>query len=145
MPGHPPPYLKIKLNGKLLRPEPHIKYLGMYIDSCLNFSYQAVNTLKKLNRGNGMLSKARHYVNEDILCNLYHSLCASHLLYGAQIWGQSRNSHTEKLFKAQDKALRIISFADFHAPPDPLYSHFKILKLEDKIKILKCDFCQTML
>ena len=145
MPGYPPPYIKIKLNGKVLRPVPHIKYLGIYIDACLNFSYQTLNTLKKLNRANGMLSKARHYVDKNVIKNLYHSLFASHLLYGAQIWGQSKNTHTKRLFTAQNKALRIISFSDFRASQNPLYSNLEIIKLSDAIKTMNVIFVKKCL
>ena len=32
---HSPPNLKIKMNGKLLHPSDHIKYLGIYLDETL--------------------------------------------------------------------------------------------------------------
>ena len=144
MPGHPPPKLKIKLNGKLLRPSPYIKYLRIFIDAYLIFSHNTTVVLKKLNRTRGMLSKVRHYVNETIIINLYHSLFSSRLLYGAQVWGQSRNCHTEKLFTAQKKALRTISFADIQAHSTPLFLKFKILKLEDTIKVMNIIFSKTV-
>lgn len=145
MPGYPPPKLKIKLNGKLLLASPYIKYLGLYIDANLNFSHNTSVILKKLNRSRGMLSKVRHYVDETIIQNLYHSLFSSHLLYGAQVWGQSRNCHTEKLFTAQKKVIRTINFADVRAHSTPLFFNSKILKLEDTIKIMNIIFVKNCL
>ena len=54
--------LKIKINGKLLQPSNVVKYLGIYIDSHLNWNHQTNITLSKLSRAVGMLSKIRHYV-----------------------------------------------------------------------------------
>ena len=34
-----PPNLKFKMNGKLLYPSEHIKYLGIYLDATLNESF----------------------------------------------------------------------------------------------------------
>ena len=38
-----------------------------------------------------------------------------------------------KIFKLQDRALRIISFSDFRSDPNPIYRNFKILNLHDQI------------
>ena len=62
------------------------------------------------------------------------------MIYGSQVWGQSRTTHTEKIFKLQNRAMRIISFADFRAEENPLYAKNSVLKLEDQIKLQNCLF-----
>ena len=57
------------------------------------------------------------------------------MIYGSQTWGQSIDTHTEKVFKLQNRAIRTITFSDFHADPDPIYKFLKILKLEDLITL----------
>ena len=57
-----------------------------------------------------------------------------------QIWGQSNNIFTKKVFKLQNRAMRILSFADFYANSDPLYKFFNILKLNDIIALQNCIF-----
>ena len=66
----------------------------------------------------------------------------SHLVYGCQIWGQRNNIFTKKVLKLQDRALRILYFADFHANADPVYKMFNILKLNDIIALQNCIFVQ---
>ena len=58
----PPPVLNIKLHGKRLRPSKFVKYLGIYVDEFLSGETHCEELVKKLNRGNGMLAKARHFV-----------------------------------------------------------------------------------
>ena len=58
------------------------------------------------------------------------------MIYGSQIWGQTINIHTQKVFKLQNKAMRIIQFADFRANSNPIYKANKILKLQDNIELI---------
>ena len=87
-----------------------------------------------------MLSKIRHYVPTSELRSIYYAIFSSHMTYGSQVWGQAITTHTEKIFKLQNRALRIIDFADFRADVDPIYAKNLILKLEDQIKFQNCLF-----
>ena len=140
-PGHKPNYdFRIKMNGHRVRPSDYIKYLGIYLDSTLSGHSHCEILTKKLKRANGMLSKIRHYVPTSELRSIYHAIFSSHMIYGSQVWGQSITTHTEKIFKLQNRALRIIDFADFRADVDPIYAKNSILKLEDQVKLQNCLF-----
>ena len=127
--------LKIKINGKKLIPASFVKYLGIYLDPHLNWSVQADSLSVKLSRATGMLSKIRHYVSDTTLRNIYFGIFSSLLTYGSQIWGQSCNKHVSRLQRIQNKALRIINFANFRDPCTPLYHKSEILKISDQLKI----------
>ena len=47
--------IKVKINGKKLIPVNHIKYLGLYIDSHLDWSFHTNILSTKLSRALGML------------------------------------------------------------------------------------------
>ena len=79
------------------------------------------------------------------LLSIYHAIFSSHLGYRCQICGQSINIFTQKVFKLQNRAMRILSFADFCANADPLYKMFNILKLNDMISLQNCLFIQDFL
>ena len=85
-----------------------------------------------------MLSKIRHYTSADQLKSIYHSIFASHMTYGCQIWGHSpTNTYINKINVFQNNALRLITFAsDFRDHVTPLYIELKLLKIKDLI-ILK--------
>ena len=144
-PGAKAPVLKIKMNGHRIFPSVSIKYLGMHLDEFLNGSFHANILSKKLKRANGMLCKARHYVQKDDLRTLYFAIFSSHLIYASQIWGQVTNTFNRKIFKLQNRALRIISFSDFGAKTNPLYSNLNILKLRDQIVLQNCLFIHDAL
>ena len=128
--------LKIKINGKRIYPSSHVKYLGIFIDSHLNWSFHSDALASRLSRANGMLLKIRHYVSKNTLRSIYFGIFSSLISYGAQIWGQRLNKHIHRLEKLQNKAIRIINFANFRAPVTPLYLKSKILKLSDNIKLM---------
>ena len=128
--------LKIKINGKMLYPSSHIKYLGIFIDSHLNWSFHCDALASRLSRANGMLSKIRHYVPKTSLRSIYFGIFSSLLSYGAEIWSQRNNKYIQKLGNLQNNAVRILNFANFRASVTPLYLKSKILKLSDNVTLM---------
>ena len=126
---------KIMIDGKKLIPSKFVKYLGILIDCNLNWSYHIDVLATKLSRANGMLSKIRHYVSGDTLRSIYFGIFHSLLTYGSQIWGQIRNRHFHRLQTLQNKAIRIINFANYRATVNPLYKNSNILNLTDTINL----------
>ena len=119
-------------------------YVGVLLDSHLEWKYHVNDLSAKLSRAVGMLAKIRHYVSTDTLNMIYHGICSSLLQYGSQIWGQS-NSVISKMEKLQNRALRIINFEGFRASSDPLYIKSKILKFADNIKLSNFLFAHACL
>ena len=69
-----------------------IKYLGIMIDSHLNWKSQASYISKTIKRTIGNLSKIRHFVNLKTITNLCHSLIYPCLIYGNTAWGNTYKS-----------------------------------------------------
>ena len=59
--------LKIKLCRKRLYPTESVKYLGVRIDTNLNWKYHVNNFSIKLNRANALLFKVRKFFSLKIL------------------------------------------------------------------------------
>ena len=136
----PVPTLSIKLHGKTLVPTKFVKYLGIYLDEFLSGESQCTELIKKLNRANGMLAKARHYVPDLELKNIYHAIFSSHTLYGSQIWSAKLISVTDKITRLQKAAMRIMTFSEFRAHSEPLFKKLEILKFSDSIAVNNCSF-----
>ena len=119
---------RIKMNGKRLHPSKYVKYLGVLIDSHLNFSFH-INSIAT------MLAKIRHYVTKDTLHSIYFGIFSSILTYGSQICGQIKSKHFNRLVTLQNKAVKVLNFANFRDTVSPLYKTSKILKLSDSIRL----------
>ena len=118
--------VKIKLNGKRLYQSTHIKYLGILLDEYLSRKPHINELIKKLNRSNCMLSKIRHFVNNNAIRSLYFSLFSSHINYCCQVWGQSGNYHLNRILSVQRSALRIINFKPFRSDVSSLFRTLNI-------------------
>ena len=131
--------MKIKLNGKRLYPTDSVKYLGVKIDSKLNWETHVNATATKLKRANAMLYQVRDFVNANILKSTYYALFETHINYACIIWGQNIST-INRLYILQKKALRIINFKEGNAPSSPLFHYSKVIRTVDKVKIVNCLF-----
>ena len=106
--------MKIKLNGKILYPTDSVKYLGVRIDSKLNWESRVNDTATKLEQANAMLNRVRDFVSANILKSIYSALLESFINYTFIIWGQNINT-INRLHILQKSALRIINFKERNA------------------------------
>ena len=135
-PNKPMTYdLKLILDGRRLYPSKYVKYLGILIDPYLTWNYYIKSIAPKLARAAGMLAKLRHFVPQKSLRNIYFGIFGSIMNYGSQVWGQFMNEHVLRVIKLQDKAIRIINFAQPDEPCSKLYQKSQILKFQDNINI----------
>ena len=127
--------LNFRLSGQKIESKRCTKYLGVIIDEHLSFN-EYMNTLKqKLNTANGILVKLRYYVTADVLKTICYAFFDSHIKYTCHIWGQVQNKTFDMIQRAQNKALRIISFKQFLEPFEPLYNQLKINSLKNNITL----------
>ena len=135
---------KIKLNGCKLYTSTEIKYLGILLDEHVTWGPQISKVNATLIRANKLLSKARYYLPQNLLLQLYYGQFYSKMSYGCQLWGENLNdsSQTSKL---QRKAIRIITFSDFRAETSPIFKELKILKLTDLIEMNNVLFVHNAL
>ena len=110
-----------RLSGQKIETKRCTKCLGVIIDEYLSFN-EYMNTLKQtLNKANGILAKLKYYVIADVLKTIYYAFFDSHMKYACHIWEQVQSKTFDMIQRAQNKALRIISFKQFKEPTEPLY------------------------
>ena len=119
------------MDGKKLPPSKQIKYLGIFIDENLSWKYHINQLSTKLSRANGMLSKIRHFATPSLLKSIYHAIFASHMRYGCIVWGQNGSPLRSKICNLQNKALRLMCFADIFDKTKPLFVKMDLLQFTD--------------
>ena len=126
--------LKLKLHGKRLYPTKSVKYLGVKIDTNLNWEYHVNDLSIKLNGANVLPFKMRKSVSLKILRSTYFSIFDSHLSYYCLVWAQNCNCSTiQQIIILQIKVVRIINFEPRNSRTSPLFKQSPILKFWDKI------------
>ena len=84
--------ITLKLDKKALSQKDHIKYLGVIVDSHLNWKYHILSVSKKISRSIGVMYRIRKYLKLHVLKSIYYSLVYSHIVYAIQVWGSANES-----------------------------------------------------
>ena len=135
--------INISLNACTIKNSECVKYLGILVDSKLNFR-DHINVLQnKLLRAVGIMSKLRYSMVSNILKRLYFVFFHSHLLYRLIIWSATFKSYLDSLKKLQNRAIRIITNADRFENRSLLFRNLKILQLDDLIKLEAAKFMNS--
>ena len=123
--------IRIRLGWKTITQLNHVKYLGILIDSTLNWKPHVSELSKKLARNCRIFYKIRHFVKAETLKLLYNSLFHSFLSYGITARGLTHPPITNPLYKLQKKIIHAICFEDKYDHTTPLFHRLKTLKLYD--------------
>ena len=87
-----PPNLKanfenfnVNINNVSVTANEYVKYLGVLIDSKLNYNFHVKAVELKLSRAVGIIAKLKSFLPRNVLWQLYHALVHPHLLYGLSL------------------------------------------------------------
>lgn len=89
------------------------KFLGLTIDSNLNFKLHVDNICKRIGRNIGIIYRIRSFVNSNVILCLYFSLIYPFLSYVVPAWGNSNSFNRDRISRLQRRVLRLL--------PDELY------------------------
>ena len=130
----------VKLDDIFIKAENCVKYLGILIDSNLNFRFHLEEIENKISKSLGILYKLKLILPQNALLKLYYSMVHSHLLYGLVVWGSTFPSYLKKLNSIQNKAVKLIGGGNYLDRVTPYYSKLNILKLPDLYKLETVKF-----
>ena len=111
------------------------KFLGIIIDSKLNWKPHVKHIKSKLSKTMAILYKTRHFLNNNSLFTLYCSLMLPYITNCVEVWGNTYKTITKPIYMIQKKAIRIINQTDYLAATNPLFICRNSLKLEDIVKL----------
>ena len=123
--------ISIYFNNSTIKINEAVKYLGITIGNKLNFEEHINALATKISRSLGVLGKLRHVLPKSGLRNLYYSVIHPHLLYKITVWGNAFDKRLKRLTTLQNKAVKLISVAQWHDHVTPSYLNVQILKLND--------------
>ena len=93
----PSPDIKIQFLNTSISANDQIKYLGITIDTRLNFEEHIGIVAKKISRSLSVMYKLRDVLPPKALLVLYYSMIHRHLLYGITIWGNTYKKYLKRL------------------------------------------------
>jgi len=111
------------------------KFLGIVINSSLDWTDHIRLINRKVSKTLGILRYLKNKLPESILRSLYYTLVNPYYDYGNIIWAVKNTVVLQKLFLSQKKAVRIITNSSWCAHTEPLFHKLGILKLEELHKL----------
>ena len=109
----------------------NIKYLGIKIDSKLNFKTHKFKVQSKISKGVRILYKLNKLLPTRTLITLYYALIFLHLMYGIIIWGSTYSSYLTSLQTLQNKTIRAITKLKSKDRVTSIYKQYNLLKTND--------------
>ena len=123
--------LSLSIDGSIIDTIKCTTFLGVKIDNALSFTEHISHTCKKVSKSIGIIHKASKLVNRPTLLTLYNSLLLPYFTYCNIIWGKAAKQHTDRLFRLQKKAIRIICNRPPLTHTLPLFAECSLLTLDD--------------
>lgn len=113
-----------------------IKYLGVLLDSQLNWIPQIESVAARTRKLIWIFKNLRHVADFNLLKTVYFALGQSALSYCVSVWGGAYKSHLIKAERAQRSVLKVMTFKPFRYPTTSLYSECSLLSIR-KLFILQ--------
>ena len=98
--------INISIAGVRIKQSEQERFLGVIIDSKLNWTQHIKHLTTKVSRNAGILYKLKGLVPNSALKMIYNSFVQSHLHYCSTVWGLQSKNALSALFSAQKKAIR---------------------------------------
>ena len=107
------------------------KFLGLTIDSNLNWNEHIQHIISVISKNIGVLYKLKYFLNEKSLFTLYNALILPHIMYCNIVWANCSITKMQQILLLQKKALRICTYSNYLANSNPIFYHLKTLKVND--------------
>ncbi|KAG8237754.1 hypothetical protein J437_LFUL014297, partial [Ladona fulva] len=96
------------------------KFLGINLSSNISWELHIDALSVKLSTTCYIFRQLRYSVSRDILLTVYYGYFYPHITYGLLLWGSS--PHSNKIFKMQKRAVRIIAWKPHDSPSKPMFN-----------------------
>ena len=134
------PDIELKIGTDRINRVYNTKFLGVYIDSKLNWNKHLQYCSNKLSSGLYAIKNVKHLLPIKPLKSLYYTLIHPYLNYGTILWGSAAKSNFKKLQTLQNKAIRNITNSKYNASTLPLYQLTRIIPLDELYKVHLAKF-----
>ena len=125
-----------KINNTNIEKVEEFNFLGLTLDTNLNWKIHSENIPNKCSRISGILNNLKYILPERIKLLLYNTLLLPHINYCLMTWGY----HGQRIYKIQKRAIRTITLNKYNDHTAPLFKKLNILTLNDIIVLQELKF-----
>jgi hypothetical protein len=129
--------LSLTINFEQLQHSSCEKFLGIKIDSNLNWKNQIDQICSNISSKIYLLSKIKKYLNLESKQLFYLGYILPLIDYCCVVWGNCSNEGLDRILKLQKRTARLILDQDPIAPSEPLFKQLGWMTIEQRIKYYK--------
>jgi hypothetical protein len=118
--------LTINIDGTNIDQVGSTKFLGVVINSKLNWNNHIKIICNKISKNTGIILRTRNNLTHETLLMLYRSLIQPYIEYCNIIWAAGESTSLANLFRKQKKAIRAITFAKRNAHTGQIFKQLLI-------------------
>ena len=127
-------YPRLKINDNIIECVTEFNFLGLIINSNLNWNNHIDHISKKISRVLGIMYRLKEIYPFIILLMLYNSLIVPHFNYCILVWG-SKMVEGHPIHLLQKRAIRLVTNADYIAHTEPICKSLQLLKVTDMFSL----------
>ena len=122
--------MQILYSNKTIATVKSIKFLGLTLDTTLNWKHHISELIPRLNKACYAIRSIKQFMLPNVLRSTYFSYAFSIMSYGLVFWGISTDSNY--IFKIQKRLIKIITTSKKNAPCRELFKSLNILPLQSQ-------------
>ena len=115
-----------KINNTNIEKVEQFKFLGLTLDSNLNWKKHSDNITNKCSQIIGILNRLKQILPQNIKIMLYNALLLPHINYCLVTWGYQ----CKRINILQKRAIRIITLSTYNCHTAPLFKKLKLLTIK---------------
>ena len=109
-----------------------VKFLGIWLDENLDWTFHCNEILKKIKKNNHLLKMGQNYLTQHALKLIYHAHVQSHAQYGLLIWGNQSNARIRNNIQKQlNRSIAIVNKGKYPMANTNFLNLSNLLKLEN--------------
>ena len=130
---------KLVINGVSVKRVFNTKFLGVVIDSKLNWKAQINSVSTKMSKSVSVIYKAGSILGKNTLKCLYNSLVVPYMYYCSEVWGFAYKSSSKRICVLQRKAIRTVCKISKNTDLDIYFRGLNTLPFLDIVKVKVCS------
>ena len=128
----------VSINGMNIKRVYVTNFLGVHIDSHLNWGEHINHIKSKISKNVSILRRVKHLLINSALYSLYSTAVMPYLNYCCEIWGNTYKSRIQPQHIIKKHAIRICQKADYRSHSRPLF--YQLKTLNHKVRMQTCNF-----
>ena len=125
-----------KINNTNIEKVEQFKFLGLTLDSNLNWKKHSDNITNKCSQIIGILNRLKQILPQNIKIMLYNALLLPYINYCLVTWGYQ----CKRINILQKRAIRLITLSTYNCHTAPLFKKLKLLTIKDMLALQELKF-----